>query len=98
MIDATPEGVEEWARTFADHAGVEYVPLLDVELGADTTVIRYFFERLGQFQALSVAMRYVAKGYSMDTNPVRLYLHAEEWLVVAVELESNIFRLPENQK
>ncbi|MET8702755.1 hypothetical protein ABZW10_28430 [Kitasatospora sp. NPDC004723] len=90
VIDTT--GVEEWARRFADYAGVEYVPLVDVEPGTDATVIRYLFDRRNRFEALSVAMRYVDKGYSKDTNPVRMYRHAEEWLVVAVELENDIFR------
>ncbi len=79
---------EQWARDFAGAADVEYVPLVQVDTDGELTTLSYFFDRMSEFSACKVAMRLIRHG-----NNVELRVHADNWIVLEVNLPTSTFAL-----
>ncbi|WP_406153550.1 hypothetical protein OH797_31795 [Streptomyces anulatus] len=94
MNDNESDG-EKWARNFAEYAGVEIVPVVRINPTETPgrSQVQYLFERVQRFEAMSVAMRFLDK----EECSVRMFVHAEMWLAVEVELWEP-WGLPEGSK
>ncbi|MBD0739827.1 hypothetical protein [Streptomyces sp. CBMA29] len=88
---------EEWARTFADNGGVEYIPIVRVREGdtPGTRVIQYLFDLLHKFEVSVLAMRWLDKEPKIS---LRLFVHAENWLALEAQVPDSWFELPEGSK